>query len=140
VALSFLAAFVFGRESAVSALPGLAGLYAAAGLPVNPSGLLIADLHVTRPAAGLTVSFMISNLTSETVAISAVLVELRDARRAVVHQLSVPPPVDRLPAGSAAPFAFNLQAAPNETKSVVVRLAGPRYGKARILSPTRIGW
>ena len=41
----FLAAFFVGREPAVAALPDLAGLYSAIGLPVNLDKLAIEDVR-----------------------------------------------------------------------------------------------
>ena len=55
-ALFFLAAFFGGREAAVAALPDLAGLYAAIGLPVNLDGFAIADVKAEsrrRPSPAL---------------------------------------------------------------------------------------
>ena len=44
----FLAAFFGGRQAAVAAIPDLAGLYAAVGLPVNLDGLAIEDVEAER--------------------------------------------------------------------------------------------
>ena len=44
----FLAAFFGARQAAVAAIPDLAGLYAAVGLPVNLDGLAIEDVGAER--------------------------------------------------------------------------------------------
>ena len=55
----FLVAFFGGRDAAVTALPDLAGLYAAIGLPVNLDGFAIAAVEAERRGTGVAATLVV---------------------------------------------------------------------------------
>ena len=88
-----IAGFVFGREPAVAAVPDLAGLYAALGLPVNLDVLAVEGLLVERgvDAAQLTISGGIVNRSGAPRALPRLELTLSDrAGRVLARQVFEP--------------------------------------------------
>lgn len=128
-ALLFIGTFFGGRAVAVSAVPDLAGLYAAIGLPVNLRGLTIEDVAAERSAPGpgvqLTVRGTIRNLTAADQAVPPLTVTLGDSAGAPLSVRGFEPPSTLLPANQSAPFILELVEAPGQAAKVVVRFRRP---------------
>jgi hypothetical protein len=125
---AFLAAFVAGRESAVAAVPDLAGLYETIGLPVNLQGLAINDLagkrHMTGEGARLTVSGALVNLRDSDQPVPGLVVELRDAAHSPVRAIAIAPPVAHLAGLDSKAFQVVIDDVPKTAVVVAVRFAG----------------
>ena len=134
---AFLAAFVAGRESAVAAVPDLAGLYETIGLPVNLQGLAINDLagkrEMTGEGARLTVSGALVNLKDSDQPVPGLVVELRDAAHSPIRAIAIAPPVAHLAGLDSKAFRFVIDDVPKTAVGVAVRFAasGPLTGPAR---------
>ena len=124
-ALFFLAAFFGGREAAVAALPDLAGLYAAIGLPVNLDGLEIKDVKAARVPtfAGprLAVHATITNVGSAKQAIPPIAAVLYSNGFAPAGAYGFDPPPEMIAAGKSVQLTMTLDAAPEQAAEVVVR-------------------
>ncbi len=123
----FLAAFVAGRESAVAAVPDLAGLYERIGLPVNLQGLAIDGLagerRMTGEGARLTVSGSLVNLKDSEQPVPGLVVELRDSALQAVRSVAIAPPVTHLAGQESAPFRLVIDDVPKTAIDVAVRFA-----------------
>jgi hypothetical protein len=121
----FLAAFFGGREAAVAALPDLAGLYAAIGLPVNLDDLRIEDLAAERTegknGTRLTVRGVIRNVSATEQPVPPLTANVLDSALAVVGWRSFDAPARVMAAGEAAPFLLELAAVPRQAGKVAVR-------------------
>ena len=124
-ALFFLAAFFGGREAAVAALPDLAGLYAAIGLPVNLDGLEIQDVTAARVPTfsgdRLAVQATIKNVGSTKQAIPPLAAALYSNAMAPSGTYSFDPPSAMIAAGGSVTLTMNLDGAPADAAEVVVR-------------------
>ena len=135
--IAFLAAFVAGRESAVAAVPDLAGLYDTIGLPVNLRGLAINDLtgirHMTGEGARLTVSAALVNLKDSDQSVPGLVVELRDSAHRPIRAIAIAPPVARLAGLDSKAFQVVIDDLPKTAVGVAVRFApsGQLSGPAR---------
>ncbi len=127
--IAFLVAFVTGRESAVAAVPDLAGLYDTIGLPVNLRGLAINELAGKRQMSGdgarLTVSGALVNLRDSDQPVPGLIVELRDSAHSPIRTLAMAPPVAQLAAREDATFEVVIDDVPKSAVGVAVRLAPP---------------
>jgi hypothetical protein len=123
--LFFLAAFFGGREAAVAALPDLAGLYAAIGLPVNLDGFEIQDVKAARVPtfAGdrLAVHATLRNIGSTKQAIPPLAAVLYSNTLAPSGAYGFDPPSQRIAAGESVTLNMNLEGAPVEAAEVIVR-------------------
>lgn len=132
----FLGAFLFGREAAVTAIPDLAGLYAAIGLPVNLDGFAIRGLEAERGVAGDTATLVvrgrIENVSAIARAVPPLVVGFRDAAQSPAGIRSFDPPARKIAPGEAAPFEVTLLAIPPQAGEIVVRLRRPGAGGAPI--------
>lgn len=128
-AVMLLAAFVALRTAAVAAVPDLAGLYAALGLPVNLDGLAFEDVAARRAApataeaAPLTVAGTIRNVGGAPRDVPPLTVTLADESGRFLRRQIVAPPVEAVPEGGSAGFQFTIEAAPAQTHEVVLRFA-----------------
>jgi hypothetical protein len=124
-AVFFLAAFFAGREAAVAALPDLAGLYAAIGLPVNLERLAIEDVGAERTptfgGARLTVRATIRNLSDTPQAVPALATILYDDVLAPAGAYGFDPPAGTIGPGEAMPILLDLEGAPEKATEVAVR-------------------
>jgi hypothetical protein len=127
-AVFFLAAFLGGREAAVAALPDLAGLYAAIGLPVNLGGLAIEDVAAERTpeaeGARLTVSGTIRNVSGGELDVPTVAAVLYDSAMMATASRGFEVQPASLAPGGEAQFLLEF-AAPPEADQVVVRFRRP---------------
>ena len=124
-AFLFLAAFVLGRTGAVAAIPDLAGLYAALGMPVNLDGLAIEDVSAERTEEGLVAHGVLRNPGSEEAAAAPLVAVLRDVSGTVIGSRRFDPPVRMIAGGAAAPFELELLQTPDSASEIVLRFGQP---------------
>ncbi len=128
-AVFFLVAFFGGREAAVRALPDLAGLYAAMGVPVHLEGIAIEDVAADRtPAAAgdrIIVRGMVRNVTGKEMTVPGLAAILYDSARVSARAEGFDPPARRIAAGEAQPFLLTLDRAPPLASRVAVRFRRP---------------
>ncbi len=117
----FLAAFFVGREPAVAALPDLAGLYSAIGLPVNLDKLAIEDVGAERTLTfdgeRLTVRATIRNLGNAPLTVPPLAAILYNDASAQDGSYGFDPPKGTIGAGQTMPILIDLDGvAPKATK------------------------
>jgi hypothetical protein len=124
-AVLFLVAFFGAREAAVAALPDLASLYRAIGMPVNLDGFAIeavgAERTPTFGASKLTVRATIHNLGKHTAELPPLAVLLYSTALVPAGALGFDPPAGEVPSGGSVQIVLNVEAAPKEAAEVVVR-------------------
>ena len=121
----FIALFITGREAAVAALPDLAGLYAAIGLPVNLDGLAIEAVAAKR-AAGidedrLTLTGTIRNVSGAEQAVPDLSASLYDIAGIPAGDRGFDPPARSIPPGEAASFHVEFTSVPTSAAEIVIR-------------------
>jgi hypothetical protein len=125
----FLATFLAGREAAVAALPDLAGLYAAFGLPVNLDGVVIETIEATRSAdrdvPQLIVEGAIRNVSQTRQPVPPLTLSFRDRAGKPTGWRGFDPPPQLIAAGEAAPFRLAIEDVPRQAADVVVRFRRP---------------
>ena len=125
----FFAAVLGGREAAVSALPDLAGLYAAIGLPVNLGGLAIEDVNAerTKEASGsrLTVSGTIRNVSGGELDVPPISAILYDSAMMTMATHGFETESATLAPGGETQFLMEFAAVPEQAEEVVVRFRQP---------------
>jgi hypothetical protein len=121
----FLAAFFGGREAAVAALPDLAGLYAAIGLPVNLEGFAITEVAAERTPtfAGtrVTVRATVENIGASEQPVPAIAAILYSNSLVSAGTFGFDPPERTLKPGESIPLLMELESAPEQAAEVVVR-------------------
>jgi hypothetical protein len=124
-AVLLLAVFFGGREAAVAALPDLAGLYGAFGLPVNLDGLALEDVTAELTGEGadrrILVHGSVRNIGNVDRAIPPLTVAVYDSALTPSATHGFNSPADSLPAGGQASFLFTIESAPEKAAEVVVR-------------------
>jgi hypothetical protein len=121
----FLAAFLGGREAAVAAMPDLAGLYAAVGLPVNLDGLVIEGIEAERDNARLTVRGSIRNVSAGPQPVPALTLGFRSSAGAPAGWRGFDPPAQMIAAAEAAPFILEIEDTPRQAADIVIRFRRP---------------
>jgi len=120
---------VAARRTIVAAAPATGGFYAAIGLPVNRTGLAIADVsaHFGRGADKtlLAIEGELVNLRQSSTAAPDLRIALRDAEGRELYVWSTRPPKDRLAAGERAAFRARLVAPPPGVVDALVKFAAP---------------
>jgi hypothetical protein len=128
-AVAFLAAFFAGREAAVAALPDLAGLYAAIGLPVNLQRLSIEDVGAERrPTFGgerVTVRATIRNLSSTPQELPELATILYDEGRGPAGIYGFDPPAGTIGAGASMPILIDVEGAIGHAATIALRFRRP---------------
>jgi predicted Zn finger-like uncharacterized protein len=128
-ALAVAMAAVAARERVVAALPATAGLYSAIGLPVNLSGLAIADVsaHLGEGADKtlLSVEGSLVNLRPRETSAPDLRIALRGADGRELYVWTTRPPKDRLAAGERAHFVARLAAPPPGVVDALVKFVAP---------------
>lgn len=123
--LFFLAAFFGGREAAVAALPDLAGLYSAIGLPVNLDGFAIEEVKAERlptfAGVKLTVRATIRNIGSVGQSLPALAAVLYSDSLLPAGAYGFDPPEQAVGAGETISLVMHLDSAPERAAEVVVR-------------------
>jgi predicted Zn finger-like uncharacterized protein len=122
-----LGAAILFRESVVRAWPQTASAYAAVGLPVNPTGLMIQQVHV-EPAleeghAAYTVTGFIHNVVGRAVIAPPLRISLLNAegKRVAGQITSFADP--RVPAGATRSFRTSIPDPPFSAANLVVDFA-----------------
>jgi len=132
----FLCTLVVGRDAAVTAVPDLAGLYAAVGLPVNLDGFAIRGLEAERRGAGVAATLVvrgrIENVSHVARPVPPLVVGFRDGARTPTGARSFDPPPRDIAPGEAAPFEVTMLAVPDQVDEIVVRLRRTGEGGAPI--------
>lgn len=132
-------AYLF-RVPIVTALPDLAGAYAALGVRVNVVGLDFSGLTTTRSRRGdaevLTVEASIRSIESRPVAVPEVVVDLFDASGRSLYQWSVAPRVAELEPGESIGFTAELTRPPEGATRATVSFAGFAPSPTAIPSPS----
>lgn len=132
----FLVSLFVGRDAAVTAIPDLAGLYSAVGLPVNLDGFAIRGLEAERRGAGVAATLVvrgrIENVSGVARPVPPLVVDFRDGARTPTGTRSFDPPARDIAPGEAAPFEVTMLAVPERTDEIVVRLRRTGEGGAPI--------
>jgi hypothetical protein len=130
-ALFFLAAFFGGREAAVAALPDLAGLYGAIGLPVNLDGFAIENVVSERKPtfAGykLKIQATLHNISGSAQKIPPLATILYSDAFVPAGAYGFDPPAGTVKPGASMPLVMELDSAPKQAAEVVVRFR--RHGE-----------
>ena len=128
-ALAGAMAAVAARAEIVAAMPVAGGLYAAIGLPVNPSGLAIAEVSARLGAGGdkslLAVEGVLVNLRGTETAAPDLRIALRAADGRELYVWTTRPPKDRLAAGERTHFVARLAAPPPGVVDALVKFVAP---------------
>jgi predicted Zn finger-like uncharacterized protein len=128
IALCLVLAVVF-RIQVVRWWPGTASAYAALGLPVNASGLLLDKVQaapaIVRGRRALVVTGVLTNASAQTRAAPAFRVAILDADGKPIRQAVVQVPPTALKVGEARRFQLQVDDPPPGAKDVEVTLAVP---------------
>jgi len=128
-AVFFLAAFFGGREAAVAALPDLAGLYSAIGLPVNLDEFSIenvgADRTPTFAGFKLKVHATLKNIGHAEQKIPPLAAVLYSEAMVPSGAYGFDPPAETLKAGASLQLVLELESAPKHAAEVKVRFRRP---------------
>jgi hypothetical protein len=120
----FLAAFFGAREAAVAALPDLAGLYAAVGMPVNLDRLTIEDVGAERTrtfeGSQLTIRATVHNLSQSGRAMPSLVAELGRGG-APLGRYAFDPPSDTIGPGQSVSVLVELGAVPEDADEIELR-------------------
>jgi len=115
------------RNGVVAAVPAIAPVYAAIGLPVNLDGLDIRDITtVSRRENGearLTVSGQIVNLRDHPVEMPDLRLSLRARTGAEIFSWRAPAPHRQVESGASIRFQTHLDAPPDGAADIVIRFA-----------------
>jgi hypothetical protein len=122
--LFFLAAFFGAREAAVAALPDLAGLYAAVGLPVNLDKLAIDDIDAERARSfegqRITIRATVRNLGAEARPIPSLVAQLGHGSTRL-GMFGFDPPQETIGRGESLAVVIELGAVPQNADRVELR-------------------
>ncbi len=121
---------IAARAAIVSIAPATAALYAGVGLPVNLSGLSIAEVHVTvaRQTEGpgeLLITGEIENLRDANTSVPDLRLALRGGDGREVYVWTVKGPKISLNARERVPFRARLAAPPAGVREVLVKFGAP---------------
>jgi predicted Zn finger-like uncharacterized protein len=115
------------RDSVATWLPQTSSLYAAAGLPVNPQGIDLADVaYATQTEDGqvvLAVTGRIVNRSDHELTVPLVRVALIDMDRHELYHWTFVPGVSTLKPGESSKFRTRLSSPPSGTHNIEVRFA-----------------
>jgi hypothetical protein len=124
-AVFFLAAFIGGREAAVAALPDLAGLYSAIGLPVNLDDFAIenvgADRTPTFAGYKLEVHATLKNIGHAAKKIPPLAAVLYSDAMVPSGAYGFDPPAKKLKVGASIALMLEFESAPKQAAEVEVR-------------------
>lgn len=128
----FLAGFFGARNEVVAAVPDLAGLYAAIGLPAHNGDLDIVNVTAKAESTGFETTFSIAgsvhNRSEKAMAVPDLKIEFLDRYSRLVRSVPMAIPVDSLAGGRRVDFRQSIRDFPRESVSVRVTF---QNGKAR---------
>jgi hypothetical protein len=128
-ALAFFAVFFGGREAAVTAIPDLASLYDALGMPVNLEGIAIEDVTAERAPGSdgsvIAVSGKIRNVSGAPQNVPPLVAILYDSAKVAAGSRSFAAPAETVAVNEEAPFLLKLENVPPQAVEVVVRFRRP---------------
>ena len=121
---------IAGRARIVSVAPATAAVYAGVGLPVNLSGLSIANLHVTvtqqtEGPGELLVTGEIENLRDGKTSVPDLRLALRGEDGREIYVWTTKGPKTSLNARERIPFRARLAAPPAGVREVLVKFDAP---------------
>ncbi|MDF2118428.1 hypothetical protein PY365_22900 [Roseiarcaceae bacterium H3SJ34-1] len=116
---------IAGRVQIANALPVIAPLYAAMGIPANARGLEIRGVRSTllddQGQSYLVVEGQIANLRNAPSQLGELRLSLRDPSGRDIYTWSAPPPEARIGAGRTLAFKTRLASPPRDALDVLVR-------------------
>jgi hypothetical protein len=122
------------RGSIVRVAPATAAVFRAAGVPVNPLGLEIRELHSRVVLDGgrkvLVTEGEIVNLRRDQNHVPALTLAVRGENGLDRYAWSIPAPKTQLASGEKVAFRARLASPPEDGADVVARFAKPEEGKA----------
>jgi predicted Zn finger-like uncharacterized protein len=128
--LAVLVALGVWREQVVKMLPDLAGLYAAAGLPVNLRGLEFRDMKTVEVMEGgvplLVVRGTIANVKEQAAEVPRMRLAVRGVSGREIFVWTALPQKSQLEAGESVAFTAQLASPPAEGREVAVRFLSAR--------------
>jgi predicted Zn finger-like uncharacterized protein len=125
--VAFAMGVIGARESVVRLAPRMAGLYAAAGLPVNVRGLAFSDVESRRvdaQSADVVVKGEIRNVAQGRVRVPRLAFDVRDSAGVSVAAWTEAPPARSLAADAMVSFVSRPHALPPDGRTMVVRFEG----------------
>ncbi|BCJ89555.1 hypothetical protein IZ6_02900 [Terrihabitans soli] len=133
-------AFIFGagiwRDTVVSYVPDLAGLYSLVGLPVNLRGLEFRDMETVETTDDgipqLIVRGTIENVTEDKVAVPRLRLAVRGISGREIFVWTAVPAKPELNAGESLPFLAQLASPPAEGREIAVRFVSQRDGRQTV--------
>jgi len=141
IALAVVLAIIF-RIEVVKIWPGAATAYAAIGMPVNASGLLIDKVQAAPAIAGgrraLNVTGVVTNASAAPRPAPAFRVSVLDGSGKTVMQKVIQVPAQALKVGEARRFLLQVADPPPGAKDVYVTPALPEPGAAKPLPATPV--
>lgn len=134
LALALPTAGVVFRYPVVAALPSMAGLYEAIGLPVNLRGLVFEGVDTIRELEGgqpvLVVEGAVHNPTDRTRPLPSIRLSLRSDDQQEIYAWSVDPKATSVAPGASVRFRTKLAAPPDEARDVQLRFTERRSRQA----------
>ncbi|MEJ1160327.1 DUF3426 domain-containing protein [Prosthecomicrobium sp. N25] len=134
VALLLPVCAILARASLVEAVPSLAGLFRAIGLPVNLRGLAFQSVETLRELDSgqqvLVVEGAIANVSGETRAVPSVRLSLRGDDGQEIYAWSVEPKSTTVAPGASVRFRTKLAAPPDDARDVQIRFSERRSRQA----------
>lgn len=128
--LAVFAVLVLQRKTVVSLVPDLAGLYEAAGLPVNLRGLefeaISTQERVEDGVPQLAVRGTIRNVSEEAVPVPRLRLAVRDRGGREIFVWTAMPARSELAPGERLPFFAQIASPPADGREVTVRFVGAR--------------
>jgi predicted Zn finger-like uncharacterized protein len=138
IALAVVLAIIF-RIEVVKVWPGAATAYAAIGMPVNASGLLIDKVQAAPAIAGgrrtLNVTGVVTNASAAPRPAPAFRVSVLDASGKTIMQKVIQVPAQALKVGEARKFLLQVADPPPGAKDVYVTPALPEPAPAKAFPP-----
>jgi predicted Zn finger-like uncharacterized protein len=120
------------RDTVVSYIPDLAGLYNVAGLPVNLRGLAFRDMQTVETTDDgipqLIVRGTIENITPDKVSVPRMRLAVRGISGREIFVWTAVPAKTELDAGESLPFLAQLASPPAEGREIAVRFVSARDG------------
>lgn len=121
----FIVLFVSGREATVAALPDLAGLYTAIGLPVNLDGLVIEEVVAERTdpldRERLTLRGSIRNVSGAEQGVPVLSASLYDMAGIPAGSRGFDPPARSIAPSEATAFHVEFTSVPESAVEIVIR-------------------